>query len=225
MYWGQFTSQLWQNRFSVTVRSWWQMIDLQREAHLCCLQLVAPWQPWLLPYSPQVSLPPKMHPQPSHPWSSMYQTLKMIVVLPPVPRLQPHQHCHHKIAKTSQMTSSRNMGGNHTQELSPLSPLPWLPAIDCQSELKRRKKWVEKNASDQIHLVGYFWILRKVKGVWITNLNGLNRWFPCMINMLHSPNVTIFLQRESSYVPHCIHMGNTGLEESINLWDKPTHIS
>jgi hypothetical protein len=38
-----------------------------------------------------------------------------------------------------------------------------------------------------------------------------------MINMLHSPNVTIFLQRESSYVPHCIHMGNTGLEESINL--------
>jgi hypothetical protein len=35
---------------------------------------------------------------------------------------------------------SRNMGGNRTQELSPLSPLPWLPAIDCQSELKRRKK-------------------------------------------------------------------------------------
>jgi len=57
----------------------------------------------ILTCSPHVCLPPKPHSPPPHPWSSMSQTFKMVHLWPWVPKSQPHRHCHHEIAKTSQM--------------------------------------------------------------------------------------------------------------------------
>jgi hypothetical protein len=57
----------------------------------------------ILTCSPHACLPPKPHSLPSHPWPSRSQSFKMVHLWPHVPKSQPHQHCHHEIAKASQM--------------------------------------------------------------------------------------------------------------------------